>query len=751
MNKLCKLSLLAVSLFLGACTSENEQIGPNGPNEGSGDDTSRREVLLNLKNKLNLTAGKTKADDPIATAEENYIRSLDIYVFGSLDEFTGYTFQELYYYRDDAATIPGDGDWAHSFNLTASDKENITTALLKLQKGMFVKLYCVVNRTTLYQTDGGGTVSAFTGFQPLAQSAPGQAGNVVTPGVPTEDDFLKLHSAAIDPAAATPTENDVITTPLPMTGSYTTPLDLTDFSLAARTQISFKLTRMVARFDIVNKSADSKFTIESISMGNGQKGASFFPIKTQGNAPADLITYPVRTADAATQAAGGELKGAFYTWPSPKDDHGYLILKGKYAVNQTQTLDVSYQVPFQQIKDNIGTYIEVDYNHRYTIGITKADTYHLDFTLSVADWTDEADIDEYDPNSGNNFDKAPVTLITDAGASVGAYVMDDGRISVLPQAASKFAFEMQSNTPLEEKLIYKEGSAEWLVIDAGGRTKAASLKAKYAYKIDDTTLDGAILPVTIRLSNPASGKRKDIIVTPTVGPKISLKEGLGSFKDGVLTMHNSANQTAKLHVVAETREAQTGSTLTIDGTPDWLTVDVDNLSTAEGDYTLTLTKEAPLNAEANITITSTASTAVTKMTLKLIELINPGITKKVFDNGGNEKNTFLHINETGDGFHKIILGEATASSSCSLKVDSRDGVTIENKIDWLNVNAQDQVNDNGSHTTKLTFTIVDGTDLSKALHSDNSVKIIRHTKGGGNTDDFVKVETTVAPVVPPAP
>lgn len=749
MNKLCKLSLLAVSLFLGACTSENEQIGSKGPDEGSGDDIGRREVLLSLKNKLNLTAEKTKADAPIATAEENYIRSLDIYVFGSKDEFTGYTFQELYYYRDDAATIPGDGDWAHSFNLTASAEDNITTALLKLQKGLFVKLYCVVNRTTLYQTDPGtGAVTAFNDFRALAQSAPGQAGNVVTPGVPSEDEFLKLHSATIDPAAMPPTENDVIATPLPMTGSYTTPLDLTDFSLAARTQISFKLTRMVARFDIVNKSADSKFTIESISMGNGRKGAGFFPIKTLGNAPADLITYPVRTADAATQAAGGELKGAFYTWPSPKDDHGYLILKGKYAVNQTQTLDVSYQVPFQQIKDNIGTYIEVDYNHRYTIGITKADTYHLDFTLSVADWTDEADIDEYDPNDGNTFDRAPVTLITDADASLGAYVMDDGRISVLPKATSKIAFEMQSNTPLSEQLIYKDGSAQWLVVDEGARTRAASLKTKYAYKVDETALSGTIQPVTIRLSNPASGKRKDITVIPTAGPEITFAEGFGTLKNGVLTMYNSANQTTKLHVAAETREGTTGSTLSIEGAPSWLTADASSLNTAEGDYTLTLNAAQSEGTQATITFTSTASTAATTITLKLIELVNPPITGETFNNGGNEKNTYTALTGDDGVASKITLGEATVSSSCSLKVDSRDGVTIDNygNTDWLQVETQDQVNGNGSHTTTLTFKILESANLSTA--KEGTVKVQRHTSDGRNTDSFIRVVTTL-PVVTP--
>lgn len=96
---------------------------------------TRREVLLTLKNKLSLAPAKTKADDPIALAEENYLRSLDVYVFGSDKEDGTYTFQELYYYRDDASTLPAEGDWAHSFNLTAVDgKDNLSNGLLKLKK-----------------------------------------------------------------------------------------------------------------------------------------------------------------------------------------------------------------------------------------------------------------------------------------------------------------------------------------------------------------------------------------------------------------------------------------------------------------------------------------------------------------------------------------------------------------------------------------------------------------------------------------
>lgn len=505
------LSLLAAGLLLAACTSENIVEVPV-PQPGTGDNDDRREVLLTLKNKLNVGDPATKA---IATAEENYIRSLDIYVFGATQEGGPYTFQELFYFRDDASTLPG--NWAHSFNLVPTTADHATSsALLKLSKGLFIKLYCVANRTDLYSSNTAGVVTGYTNFQPITQTAPGQAGNIVTPGIPTEADFLDLHALPINPATVAPTENDVLVTPLPMTGSYTTPLDLTDFSVSTRTQLSFKLSRMVARFDVVNNAQLSKFTVETISMVNGQRAASFFPIKTLDTDPADLIAYPERAISADTQQAEDPAnnttsltKGAFYTWASPKDDKGYLIFKGKYAVNQTENVDVTYQIPFQQIQNGVGSFIEVAYNHRYTISITDADRYHLDFTLNVSDWDDEGELDNYDPD--NDFDNT-TPIVLEAALSTNATVLANGNIELQPVAGSKFAFKMASNTALTEEVVYKNGGDEWLVKDVT-RTKA-SMETTFAYKVDDSKLGGNLKNVTIRLTNPASGKRKEIVVVP---------------------------------------------------------------------------------------------------------------------------------------------------------------------------------------------------------------------------------------------
>lgn len=743
MNIKQTLSCLAASLLLTACSSENLVTPATGDGEGS--DGSRREVLLSFKNKLSTV--KTKV--PIATEEENYIRSLDIYVFGSESEATGYTFQELYYYRDDASIVPG--DWAHSFNLTTSDADNsMSTALLKLSKGLYVKLYCVVNRTKLYTTDGGGAVTEYTTWQPITQTAPGAMENVVTAGVPTEADFLKLHSCLIDPAGNA--EDDILNTPLPMVGYYTTPVDLTDFSSSARTQLSFKLNRMVARFDVVNNAEESKFTLESVSMVNGRKGSSLFPIKAWGTAPADLITYPERAVDAATQVEGNATtKGAFYVWPSPKDDEGYLVLKGKYAANKTENLDVSYKVPFKQEVNGVGSYIEVSHNHRYTIAITKADTYHLDFELKVDEWNDEGEVDKYDPNKNNELDANPVTLIT--AGTANAEVLDNGNVMILAKAGSnsKFSFDLSSSSELEETITFKEGSEPWLVKDTRV-TKSASIDSTYTYKVDETKITdmSKVLQATISFKSKITGRTKDIVVVPAGAPVISLAGDYAGFstfdaKTNVVTMYNVANQDVKLHIAAPTfTTAVSGSTAAVAAAAtSWLNLDAASLATAEGDYTLTLQSAQADGTTATVDFTSALSDQKTTVTVKLVTAgVIDALAASSFGNGGNANNTF-------DESAKKVTLEGVANNTFTLKVVSPKGVTpaISGGSTWLAIEGEPVVTELSTKKvqTVLTCKISDATGMDTTAKTDGRITFTNKLNSA-NT-----LEVTVVTSAPAAP
>ena len=135
MNIKYLFSILTTGLFiLAGCSEENEVVNPTPPDQGGTDDPTRREVLLTLKNNLVLKAPGTKAGEQIATAVENYIYSLDVYVFGSKEENGTYTFQELHYFRDEADIVTLPNGKAYSFNLTGDVNAGTTSGLLKLER-----------------------------------------------------------------------------------------------------------------------------------------------------------------------------------------------------------------------------------------------------------------------------------------------------------------------------------------------------------------------------------------------------------------------------------------------------------------------------------------------------------------------------------------------------------------------------------------------------------------------------------------
>ena len=70
MNIKYKLSSIAASFLLAACTSENTLEPPTPPDEGTASANNTREVLLSLKNKLKVSPVGTKAGDVIATVDK---------------------------------------------------------------------------------------------------------------------------------------------------------------------------------------------------------------------------------------------------------------------------------------------------------------------------------------------------------------------------------------------------------------------------------------------------------------------------------------------------------------------------------------------------------------------------------------------------------------------------------------------------------------------------------------------------------
>ena len=421
-------------------------------------------------------------------------------------------------------------------------------------------------------------------------------------GVPTETDFLTFTTPLLDPDNA----DDVLLTPLPMVGSYSPALDLRDISMGSRTRINMTLSRIVSRFDIINDAEKSHLTITSISMGKGRKGVTFFPVMPVDDANPDqtLITYPDRAFDG-TDANKGTQTGAFYTYPSPIEDSGYLIIKGQYALNMTDTpQEVSYMVDFEQSVAGTGGYIEVKPNHRYTVRITDADPFKLNVNITVSDWTDGGDF-EYQPENE--------VIIGSPTASGGTKIVDN-TATVSLDDTEFFTIPFTTNSEVECNIVYTNSSgaqADWLKAvvevdkaDAVSRAGSAAYTCKVSKNAD---YKGNLFPKAIILLRSKAGREESQFVVqaefgvPAVAaattdpsePADANSYTAGSEADvatGTLSMQKPAdgNSTSSMKL---TVTAKGGSRIV--GLPAWLQADkVQGSDTEAVDYTFTLNPNA---------------------------------------------------------------------------------------------------------------------------------------------------------------
>lgn len=750
-------SFLLAALLAG-CTSETEQevdrpIGGGGTDN----DDNRQEVTLILKNDLALRSTPstksgeapgvaTKADTPIATADENVISSLDVYVFGSPTETGDYTFQERFAYRADAnATLPA-GVTALKLTAAGGDTKE-TTGLLKLKKGLFVKLYCIANATSLVGPDGNKV--ADTSFKPLVFTEDGTG--VQTLGEPTESGFISYHTPLLD--ATEPT--DVLTTPLAMSGAYITPLDLTDFESSARLQASFKLTRLAARFDIINLAETSKFTIESVSMGKGRRGATFFPIRVYGDTPTakdgELITYPERAFDG-TGANLGIQTGAFYSYPSPKEDEAYLILKGTYQVNKTESKEVTYQVPFRTSSaSGDGSYLEINNNHRYTLAITDADAYHLDFTLNVADWADDGTINDYTP--GNDTGKIEVTVPD--GDTETQYDADNHIVTMSLNAGTTFDMMMEKTSPMLPAITktYAGGLSaqeyDWLEITQPAASASAPLTKtdegdapsgddntitdgyKYTFALKDGYTKNRYPRAIVRFTNLTNGNEIVLFVDALEAPR-----ALTTIQDGK-NNHNTFD--------AETLEAGvyrlTDSNLRIKffcstavelaECPAWLTSKQLSENGGEYLYSFTLNDVAATPTDDKGMIVFKNIKYPDKTLEVTVNLLAPDITPGFADLGG-EGNVFTPADDTNPA--NVTL-KSVANNTFKISTTSLEGVTLSVDFNggstWFRHNGE-VTTKAGTVPNEITFSLlIDSVRTAEKA----TVTLKNKTQGGG--EDFV--------------
>lgn len=730
--------LLMGSLLLHSCSGETQLDGENRIPEGK--DPLRQEVLLNINNKLVLH--KTATRD-IATAEENAISTLDVYVFGASTEDGTYTFQERFAYRENTDDLPAD---AKELILNAGATDNVTTGLLSLHRGLFVKLYCIANDTKPVNADG--TEVEADDFTPITFTTGGSI--MEREGSPTEADFLKYHTRLLNDIGAT----QPLVTPLAMSGAQTLPLDLTDASVSTRLQVNFKLTRLAARFDVVNKADESRFTIESISMGNARRGAGYFPIITCGAHPAadgDLTT----TADKPFMGANantGTQTGAFYCYPSMQEDEGFLMLKGHYKVNETESKEVSYRIPFRQKGvDGQETYLDINNNHRYTIGITKADELRLEFTLNVADWADDGNIDDYDPD--NKPGEITVSIPT-AFQDRSTAILDPDRnvytVSMSLDTGSSFDMTVGSSSP-GIKIVYAGGPSaqknNWLVCNPKTTTRISS-GSDYTFSIkEDYT--GLFPRATVRVYDVLSGMENILYVDAVAVPQPLTTTQPEKAPNGTSDNPNSFDVTTATATLYRITNSSTQvsflcpDNMEVVGKPGWIDVSDVVKNGTKNTYTLTLNDRDVVlpSTTSNTRTVETTDNAVIfansknkeKLRIPIAIVLKDAPMTPLFTALGGNNNSYTEPTESDLG--KITMSVASGNT-CTVPVTSMDGVTVEfdfgSNPEWLTSEVKTTGTSAGSNQQSVIFKLVNAN-----LPNAKDVTVTLKNKIGGADRKFV--------------
>lgn len=731
----CMLGFLLLGgLLLPSCSGETQLDSECEIPDGK--DPARQEILLNINNKLVLHKTDTRA---IATAEENAISTLDVYVFGSPTEDGTYTFQERFAYRENLDDLPAD---AKELVLSAGATDNVTTGLLSLHRGLFVKFYCIANDTKPMNADGAEVET--DDFTPITFTTGGSI--MEGEGSPTEADFLKYHTQLAN--------SGILNTPLAMSGAQTLPLDLTDASVGTRLQVNFKLTRLAARFDVVNKADESRFTIESISMGNARRGAGYFPIVACGAYPAidgDLTT----TADKpfmGDNANTGTQTGAFYCYPSMQEDEGFLMLKGHYKVNETETKEVSYRIPFRQKSvDGPETYLDINNNHRYTISITKADELRLEFTLNVADWADDGNIDDYEPDNkpGEITVSIPIAFQDRSTATLDA-VRNVYTVSMSLDDGSSFDMTVGSSSP-GIKIVYAGGPSaqknNWLVCNPKTTTRISS-GSDYTFSIkEDYT--GLFPRATVRVYDVLSGMENILYVDAVAVPQPltttqpekapnNESDNPNSFDvtTATVTLYRITNSQAQVSFLCP-------DDMEVVDKPSWIDVSEPVEEGTKRTYTLTLNNRDVVlpSTPSNTRTGEVAGNAVIfansknkeKLRMPIAIVLKDAPMTPIFTALGGNNNSYTEPTESGLG--KITMSVA-ANNTCTVPVTSMDGVTVEfdfaSNPEWLTSEVKTTGTSAGSNQQNVIFKLVNAN-----LPNAKDVTVTLKNKIGGADRQFV--------------
>ena len=420
-----------------------------------------RQLQIEVRNKLVTAGAATRKSGSIALNTENEITAMDFYVFASDDEFGTYTFQEKLSYR---AGHEGDKiEGATPFILVTNSNNNaFSSAQLTIKKGLYVRLYCVANATQLYVLNEKKDPKVYepATLEPLQMELDGNQMKIKVPGTSEEDFLSKFTVRPLDPTNL----DDIIKTPLLMTGSMAGCINLTDYTDNAVINTSLKLTRGVVRFDVRNTASQSNLTIESVSMTQGNATTALFPLDARPAADGSLITYPQKLFPGGVNEPinQGLQEAAFYSYATP--DQACLVLTGTYSTPGQEPVAVKYEVPFNNLQDGEGQHISLQPNHRYTVNINEADPYEVKFAITVADWENGESLDDYDPADANKLHFAAINLNDNVANSVKNSKHTVRTYNANTAGVNQGTITFYSNSDAKVRVTYANGDGK---IDGG--------------------------------------------------------------------------------------------------------------------------------------------------------------------------------------------------------------------------------------------------------------------------------------------
>lgn len=388
------LMLLLALAGLGAGCSDDETSG--GGTSGNAGRTELQ-IVFSGSGESQSYEKTTKA---IATAKENQIDDLQIYLFASASEAGPYYYLETW--QDGTAYDPEHPENTNFKKTEAGTGWKASLYPNELAGVPYIKLFCIANKDVsgVLASDGAtvskttddkfykedGTAEILSTLTPVTTAQNADGSYTVTPGT-TEKEFLDSYTKVLGATA-----DGVISTPLLMTGQGKTKIS------GSVSKVDIDLTRIAARFDIDNTTSKSNLTIKKITLAQGRKtaplwkGAPITKVEKADLATSTLIAQKYETVDfeKLTGANQGVTESSIYVYPTLATDESYLILEGTYKspVNSSQ-VPVTYHVPIARTPEggDKGEYIAIEANNRYCLRITDVTLSNVYGTFDVVDWT----------------------------------------------------------------------------------------------------------------------------------------------------------------------------------------------------------------------------------------------------------------------------------------------------------------------------------------------------------------------------